>query len=515
MEDVLTTEEQNLKELRELLKKMKTKKANVLPIALRLSADTVTPVSAYLRLQKAQVPAFLLDSVEGGEKLARYSFLGIDPFAILKIKNGRALLIEKNEEKELEGHPFEAIQKYLDQYKALHRKGFPPFCGGAVGYMSYEAIRYFEDIPIPENGLDISDGELMLFRDVIAFDRLRDQAVVITNLFLHEGDFENEFASAKERAYSLAEKILNDPLAEERPRLDPGTEEVPACDFAGSSSQEEFEENVRKIKGHIRAGDIFQCVISERFTTELKAPSFQVYRALRSLNPSPYMFYLQLPSMVLLGASPERLIKIQDGHMETHPIAGTRPRGLTEAEDKKLENQLMASVKEKAEHLMLVDLGRNDIGRVAKPGTVKVDDFMSVRRFSRVMHITSTVTGQLKKSISPWQALASCFPAGTLSGAPKIRAMEIISELENLKRGPYGGAVVYYDFSGQLDSCITIRSVVIKDQKAHIQAGAGVVADSSPRKEYEEVLHKSRAVKEAVSLAHHWAQKKNNKEDKS
>ena len=391
------------------------------------------------------------------------------------------------------------LKRYLSKFKAPRLDSLPPFCGGAVGFIGYDCIKYLEAIPSKANDLPIDDAHLMLFKNIVAFDRVKDRLIIICNILSDEEPLEAGFERASREASQLLKKITEQgPL-----QLAGETKSVPTSRKSptGIYGKAAYVDGVRKIKKHIRKGDIFQGVISDRFSLPISSSPFEIYRNLRRLCPSPYMFYLSMEDFVLLGASPEMLVRVNNGLVETCPIAGTRPRGETDAKDKKLERELLASVKEKAEHLMLVDLGRNDLGKVSRPGTVKVQSFMEVHRYSNVMHLVSLVQGKIKQKLSAWDAFFSCFPAGTLSGAPKIRAMEIISELEPTARGPYGGAVVYSDFSGSFDSCITIRSAVIHKNTAHVQAGAGIVADSRPDKEYEELLHKSLSIRNAIAQA--------------
>lgn len=476
---------------------------NLIPVCMELPADTLTPVSAFLRLrQSGSRQSFLLESADGGEDVGRYSSLGIDPFASLRSHSGQLVFSLFDQSEIIEDQAsFQKVETFLEKYRSMDVDGLPPFTGGAVGYVSYDAIKYLEDIPIPEGAPGDSELYFMYFRKIVAFDRLKHRLFLITHINC-DNDLVEEFNQASKDIEELRRRIftsVDDEVFNISLQDIASAAPVPAEALLG---QEKYCERVKKIKQHIRAGDIFQCVLSDRFQFPFEKDPFLVYRILRMINPSPYLFYLSFgDDEVLLGSSPEMLIRASGGTVETCPIAGTRPRGRDRKDDKKLEQDLLASVKEKAEHLMLVDLGRNDVGRVSKPGTVAVKEFMKVERYSHVMHLVSLVTGKLKKSHSPWQAFGACFPAGTLSGAPKIRAMEIISDLEPAARGPYGGAVVCQNFSGALNSCITIRSLYVKDGVGYVQAGAGVVADSNPKKEYEEVLHKSKAVRTAVAMA--------------
>ena len=498
------------------------KKENIIPIARAFSCDVLTPVSAFLRLQKECKKSFFLESVEGGERLGRYCFLGIRPFETLKIKKGK-FLVEKDGktiESFSESNPFNQLKLYLKKYKSINFPELPPFCGGAIGYIAHECIHYIEDLPFtPKKKLENS-AHLMLFRDVIVFDRAKNRIIIISNIFLDEESLEEGVKKAEKRIEKLYESLFStlkdtkDQKQNGRKRKDKVLDLNQDLDFLskqkdedlfnrGLFGQDEFCQAVKIIKNHIRKGDIFQCVLSDRFKFKLKTDPFSIYRTLRAISPAPYLFYLSLgDDEFLLGASPERLVKVENRIIQTCPIAGTRPRGKTIEEDKKFEKELLMSVKEKAEHLMLVDLGRNDVSRVAKAGSVKVTQFMEVEKFSNVMHLVSQVEGRLPHPKSAWDALGSCFPAGTLSGAPKIKALEIIDNLEKGPRGPYGGAIIYYDFSGNLDSCINIRSLRIKNNQGFVQAGAGIVFDSRAKNEYIEIYHKSKAVREALSIAH-------------
>jgi anthranilate synthase component 1 len=489
--------------------KKKLKKENIIPIAKQFSCDTLTPVSAFLRLKKKDDKSFFLESVEGGEKLGRYCFLGVNPFETIKIKENVILIEREGRQilREEKSNPFETLKTHLKKYKSLVFPELPPFCGGAIGFIGHESIHFIEDLPFkPQNESKHEESvHLMLFKNIIAFDRAKNRMIIISNVFLEEETLEDGIKRANVDIESLYLSLFQDVKGEkERLRdLNFNAEDLKETGFKnGLFGEEDFHKSVKTVKDHIRKGDIFQCVLSDRFEFDLKTDPFSIYRSLRATSPAPYLFYLSLgKGEVLLGASPERLVKVQDGRIQTCPIAGTRPRGKTLEEDKKFERELLQSVKEKAEHLMLVDLGRNDVGRVAKAGSVKVTQFMEVEKFSNVMHLVSHVEGKLPSQKSAWDAFCSCFPAGTLSGAPKIKALEIIDKLEKVPRGPYGGAVIYYDFSGNLDSCINIRSLRVKGSKGLVQAGAGIVADSRAKNEYLEIYHKSKAVREAIVMA--------------
>lgn len=507
---------QSFEDLNEHLCKSR-QKGNVVPVALAFQADTLTPVSAFLRLNSSgKARAFFLESVEGGDQIARYSFMGIDPVLSLKIKDSKLKIeryhdfgspldaVFKRDSASL-SNPLDQLKAYLKSYKTVGTDGdFPPFTGGVVGMVGYDCVRFLEDLPEPRTQSPSEILNLLLFKDVVAFDRVKDRVIVMSNIFFEDDITQSAFDSAKARATGIAERLFSVSPQEGTPFAI--SDQTSASQFQrlpgekAALGKAAYVDSVQQLKKHIRTGDIFQCVLSDQFQAPFTKNPFEVYRALRSFNPSPYMFYLATGDRVVLGASPEMLVKVHGRTIQTCPIAGTRSRGHTPEEDKKLERDLCASTKEKAEHLMLVDLSRNDIGRVAEPGTVRVDEFMQVHRFSNVMHLVSTVEGKLKKSLSPWDAFFACFPAGTLSGAPKIRAMELIYEHEHTPRGTYGGAIVYSDFSGNFDSCITIRSATFKDDEVTFQAGAGIVADSRPEKEYEEVLHKSNSMRLSMEL---------------
>lgn len=477
---------------------------SLVPVGIEMPADTLTPVSAFLRLRATgSKKAFLLESADGGEDVGRYSFLGIDPFAELVGKHDRLSYVDhETKDASVEPMSFEAVGNKLVRFHAPRISSFPPFVGGAVGFYGYDGVRYLEKIEPPEDELDAADLHFMYFKHVVAFDRLKHRVFLISHVVLDGTPIDKAYKDACRDVEKLRSRLMVSAGAEEL--LDFSLQDVlhaQPVEAKARLGEENFCEAVRKVKAHIKKGDIFQGVLSDRFSFELKADPFLVYRVLRMINPSPYLYFLATGDEFLLGSSPEMLVRVSDSKLETCPIAGTRPRGKTLKEDQKLERDLLASVKEKAEHLMLVDLGRNDIGRVARAGSVKVREFMKVERYSHVMHLVSLVEGQLKPSYTPWQALGACFPAGTLSGAPKIRAMQIIAEQEASRRGPYGGAIVCQDFSGNLNSCITIRSLYVKNNTGYVQAGAGVVADSSPAKEYQEVLNKAKAIRSAVAMA--------------
>lgn len=486
------------------LEKLAKDGVNVVSIAAEIAADTLTPVAAYLRLSRADEASFLLESRnagEGGSGPGRYSFVGVQPVATL-IVTETEFRIQKNGKETVErGAPIQKLKSTLESYRSQQQKGLPPFQAGCVGYLAFDVIRHFETVPaVKDDSFLVPDACFTVYRNLVTFDHYMGRVFLISNLFLDETSLDDGYKSACEHLKIMAHTLLT--TTSPREHYAP-TFQAPPLETTGTLfGKEKFIEAVGRIKKHIRAGDIFQCVLSERFEVELGHDPFLVYRALRMTSPTPYLYFIsQGRNEALLGASPEMLVKVTKGELETRPIAGTRPRGKTEEADKTNERNLLASVKERAEHLMLVDLGRNDLGRVSRTGSVEVRNFMHVERFSNVMHLVSNVHGVLNKQAKALDALFSCFPAGTLSGAPKIKAMEIIANLEKTRRGTYGGAVVYYDFSGDLDSCIAIRSLYAKNGRAFFQAGAGVVADSTASREYDEILHKSLAMRRALAIA--------------
>ncbi len=468
---------------------------NLATVYAEVSADLETPVSAFLKVARGDY-SFLLESVEGGERMARYSFIGTEPYRILR--SGPYA-------NPADGHdPLLDVQAELGRFRlAPPGAGVPSFTGGAVGFLAYDVVRHFEPrVDIPRNDVLGLPEALFLFVDtLLVFDHIRHSIKVISHCRL-DGDDEDVEASYREacnRIDELAQRLAS-PLRSapspvtEKERANPGQ-------VTSNVSEERYRANVERAKEYIVAGDIIQAVPSQRLSRRTAAQPFAVYRALRTVNPSPYMYYLHLADFDIVGASPEMLVRVEDGQVATHPIAGTRKRGGDGEEDEALEHELRNDEKERAEHIMLVDLGRNDIGRVSKPGTVEVTQLMEVERYSHVMHLVSHVAGRLRDNLTPYDALRACFPAGTVSGAPKIRAMEIIGELEPDRRGPYAGAVGYFDYGGNLDTAITIRTIVMKDGVAHVQAGGGVVYDSVPELEYEESLNKARALMLAIERA--------------
>ena len=472
------------------------KRATFVPVCKELVADLLTPVSAFLKVAEHSDYAFLLESVEGGEHIGRYSFLGKDPFLILRGRNGQTVMERAGVVTDGDQPFIDTLRELMNSFQSPFVPGLPRFTGGAVGYLGYDTAAWFEPATARE-GADPSREEagFMLFDTVLAFDHVQHRILLIANARI-SGDEDlrslYQFACAK---IEFLERELERALSLKRPN---GGD---AVKLTSNMAQETYESIVRKAKEHIAAGDVYQVVLSQRFEAEVGADAFMVYRALRHVNPSPYMFFIRMGDRSIVGSSPEMLVRVEGRHAVTHPIAGTRPRGKSEEEDQRLADELKRNEKERAEHVMLVDLGRNDIGRVCDYGTVRVPTFMALERYSHVMHLVSVVEGQLAEGRDRLDALVSCFPAGTVSGAPKVRAMQIINDLEPARRGLYAGAVGYLDFAGNLDFCIAIRTILLEGGKAYIQAGAGIVADSNPTAEYEETRDKARAMIRALELA--------------
>jgi len=474
-----------------------------IPIYRELLADLETPVSVYLKLSEGvRLPGFLLESVEGGIRIARYSFIGSGNYASITMRDG--VLTQENVDgttTESYQDPLTALGNVLSGYKAESDPDLPRFTGGVVGYLGYESVRRFE----PRvgrgrgDGLGLPEARYHLADTLVVFDHLQRSMKVVGHVRLDQGDLPASYQTAVDNIDAMTAKLYGAAPAYD---LNPATQTLPVVDrFRPNTSPERYREMVRRVQKYIGAGDIIQCVPSQRIDIDTDAHPFTIYRALRTVNPSPYMFFLDFGDHHIVGASPELLVRCEDGVITNHPIAGTRPRGETPAEDAALGEELIADEKERAEHIMLVDLGRNDVGRVSKAGTVRVPRLMEIERFSHVMHIVSSVEGEIRDDLTALDALRSCFPAGTVSGAPKIRAMEIIAELETDVRGAYAGAVGYVDFAGGMDTCIALRTMVVKNGVASLQAGGGVVADSSPEGEYAETLHKMRALVRAIEKA--------------
>ena len=472
---------------------------NIIPVSCENYADMETPISIFRSIEKSD-HCFLLESVEGGEKWGRFSFIGRNPFLILKGSGERTELTYRRGRCEVVGsNPFAAMKELMSTYRGAPVKNLPRFNGGAVGFFGYDTARYFERLPdIPADDLGIPEVHFMFADEVIAFDHFRHKLHIIVNLHADGGSIKRAYNTAVSRINEIREELR------EAGRI-LMNEVAPAPVSAGDEqevesnvSREQFCANVNKAKEYIKNGDIFQVVLSQRLRIRTACRPLNVYRALRTINPGPYMYYLKFEGYTLAGSSPEMLVRVDGRRVETCPIAGTRRRGRTDDEDTRLEKELLFDEKERAEHIMLVDLGRNDIGKISEFGSVKVDSLMHIERFSHVMHIVSNVSGTLRDGVTSFDALASVLPAGTLSGAPKIRAMEIIDELERVKRCQYGGAVGYLSFDGNLDSCITIRTLLFKDGYAYVQAGGGIVADSEPGLEYEESMNKAMALIKAA-----------------
>jgi anthranilate synthase component 1 len=481
------------------------RRGNVVPVCRAIVADLLSPVAAFLKVapqteggSQTRPYSFLLESVEGGEHVGRYTFFGVDPFQVISCRGDRITLSRGAQRVQESGNIFDYLRHIGARYRPVQVPGLPPFSAGAVGYLSYEAVRMLERLPprfAPD--VELEDAVFMYFANLVAFDHVQHRLCLIANVLTEEGtgSLRAKYDAAV-RHLGRLEQRLQRPLSLPRFRRPRGPLRVRA-----NLSRRRYEAIVERTKEYIRAGDIFQGVLSQRLEVPVRVPPFEVYRALRVVNPSPYMYYLRLGDATVLGSSPEMLVKVTGHDVEYRPIAGTRPRGRTEEEDRRLEQELRADAKERAEHIMLVDLGRNDIGRVCEFSSVRPKELMFVERYSHVMHLVSSIQGRLRPEADSYATLAACFPAGTLTGAPKVRAMEIIDELEPTRRGLYGGSVLYLDFSGNLNSCIVIRTVLIKDRKAYLQAGAGIVADSVPAREYQECVNKAKAVLKAFELA--------------
>jgi anthranilate synthase component 1 len=500
----------------------------LVPVCRTLMADLETPVSAFLRAAWAERECFLLESVEGGEQVGRYTFIGLTPFKRIVARGREITITEGRRTTRIEGDIFAVLRDALSGHKPARLKGLPPFTAGAVGYLAYDAVRQIERLPaLAKDELHVPDACLLFFDEVLAFDHVRKEIMLVVTADVSKGAAGTAYDRALKRLDRL-EKRLTQPL----PNLEQKRDRKKAhpslkLEVKHRTTKKAFMAAVERTKEYIRAGDAFQVVVSQRFDVDPGVDSFQVYRALRTVNPSPYMFFLRfapegplgaigsskkrlsknskgrepLHPIELAGSSPELLVRVHQGKVEYRPIAGSRPRGATEAKDDELAEEMLSDEKERAEHVMLVDLGRNDVGRVSRFGSVKVDKLMFVERYSHIMHIVSAIEGKLRPDLTAVDALRACFPAGTLSGAPKVRAMEIIEELEPARRGTYGGAVLYADFSGNLDSCIAIRSMLRVDGKGSVQSGAGIVADSLPETEHQESLNKAQAVLRAIERA--------------
>ncbi len=473
------------------------RKGNIVPVYAEVLADLLTPVSAYINLAKGKKYSFLLESVEGGERIARYSFIGVDPYSVFKSR-GDSYEIDGTK---YSGDPLAAIDRIFRSFKVADTGGLPPFFGGGVGYFGYDIVRHIEELPDnTKDDLDMPDMNFMFADSILIFDHVAHTIKIVCCERIEEGrSLRESYNEAVQRIEGLRNDLFSARFMKGG-KKEPAKKKKPVR-FKANMSPARFRKMVSDAIEYIKAGDIFQVVLSQRFSAKVEVPPFDIYRKLRSVNPSPYMFYLQLGDLSLVGASPEVLVTVRGREVVVRPIAGTRPRPSDPARDEAVVEDLLADEKERAEHIMLVDLGRNDVGRVSEPGTVRVDELMTIEKYSHVIHIVSNVVGKLKRGSNAVHALRACFPAGTVSGAPKVRAMEIIDELEPTRRGPYAGAIGYLGFTGFFDTCITIRTIFVKNGVAHIQVGAGIVADSKPDYEYKETLNKAKAMMLAVESA--------------
>ena len=480
--------------------KKSSEKGNLIPVYREILADMDTPVSAFRKMGGGSY-SFLFESVVGGEKWARYSFLGCEPSVIFKSKGRDVEIIEGTTSRKFKAKsdPLDDLKELMARYRPVKLPGLPRFFGGAVGYLSYDMVRFFEKLPEETvDDLDLPDALFMITDSIIIFDNVTQKIKVVSNAYTEGMDLDEAYLSAVKRIDEMIARLKKPlPAEENKSRKDESCKKEVTSNF----EKEAFMDIVEKAKEYIRAGDIFQVVLSQRFEVENREDPFQLYRAIRAINPSPYMFLLNMEEMSMVGSSPEVLVRVEEGEITLRPIAGTRKRGGNEDEDLALEKELLADPKERAEHIMLVDLGRNDVGRVSETGSVEVDEMMMVERYSHVMHIVSNVVGKLKKELDAYDVLRACFPAGTVSGAPKVRAMEIIEEFEPTKRGPYAGAVGYFSFTGNMDICITIRTILLKGKRAFVQAGAGIVAYSDAESEYVETVNKAKGMIRALEIA--------------
>ena len=474
---------------------------DLVPVYRILVSDSLTPVSAFHRLG-ASPTACLFESVIGGEKVGRYSFLSADPFLQISATGNQVTITTPEETTQITAEdPLDVLRQRLSTVNAARLDALPPFTGGAIGYAGYDVVRYTENLPdSPPNDRKLPDLSFAFYDRMVIFDNVNKTMilVVMARVTQDRSQWRADYEAACRRLDETVQQLSSGHV-----ELMPADIEVsgnPQISYGSNFKQAEFENAVRKCVEYIRAGDIFQVVISQRLAVEITAEPFEIYRTLRVVNPSPFMFFLRTPDVTLVGSSPEIMCRSMDGVVTVRPLAGTRPRGDTESHDQQLAEELLADPKERAEHVMLVDLGRNDVGRVARYQTVELTDVMTIERYSHVMHITSNVNGCLRDGLDAFDALKACLPAGTVSGAPKVRAMEIIDELEPHRRGPYAGAVGYIDYSGNMDTCIALRTMVIQDNTAYVQAGAGIVADSVPENEFNETLNKARGLLKAIEL---------------
>ncbi len=473
-------------------------KAGLVPVCREIIADLDTPLTIFAKVAARDSHAFLFESLEGGEKWGRYSFIGFDPLMSITSVGGQVKIRQGGKTRKQSGNPLEILKKLLSEFKASQADYLPRFFGGAVGYLGYDMVRFMEELPDTNPGHDLPDSSFIIPRIVLIHDNFKQSLTIVNCVVISEESNLTEL-------YKQARQQIDDIVLQLKKPVPYDFVEGAATgqvhEFTANMDDEAFRNMVHRAKEYILGGDIIQVVLSQRFHTVTDISPFALYRALRNINPSPYLFYLKLGDIIQIGSSPEILVRLEGNNIELRPIAGTRQRGNTPTKDQALEKELLADPKERAEHLMLVDLGRNDVGRVARYGSVEVRDLLVIERYSHVMHIVSGVHGRLAADKNQFDVLAASFPAGTVSGAPKIRAMEIIEELEPERRGPYAGAVGYFGFSGNMDFCITIRTFVMRGRDLWIQAGAGIVADSDPRKEYEETLNKAKGLRRAVELA--------------
>ena len=482
--------------------KEKSKQGNLIPVYKEVLADLDTPVSAYMKMCGGEY-SFLLESVEGGEKWARYCFLGFDPSIIISIK-GNEVVVEKNGQAKsiliTQGNPLVGLKDILARYQPVDVEGLPRFSGGAVGFVSYDMVRSFEDLPEDTvDDLQVPDARFVITDTLLIFDNVAQTIKIVSNAHVDNENIEESYNQAVKNIDAIEKKLRTSLPVDVNNKKSPKIDSLNCIE--SNFKKEHFINSVQKIKNYILEGDVIQVVLAQRLKFNISKDSFTIYRALRSINPSPYMYYLKFGDLEIVGSSPEILVRLEGEKIEVRPIAGTRKRGQSEEEDQALENDLLNDEKELAEHIMLVDLGRNDVGRVAKTNSVSVNEKFTIERYSHVMHIVSNVQGELKKGLDGYDVLAATFPAGTLSGAPKVRAMEIIEELEPTRRGLYGGAVGYISFNGNMDTAIAIRTLLIKNKTAYLGVGAGIVADSIAENEFEETMNKGKALLKAIELA--------------
>ena len=482
--------------------KEKSKQGNLIPVYKEVLADLDTPVSAYMKMCGGEY-SFLLESVEGGEKWARYCFLGFDPSIIISIK-GNEVVVEKNGQAKsiliTQGNPLVGLKDILARYQPVDVEGLPRFSGGAVGFVSYDMVRSFEDLPEDTvDDLQVPDARFVITDTLLIFDNVAQTIKIVSNAHVDNENIEESYNQAVKNIDAIEKKLRTTLPVDVNNK---NSSKIDSLNRIESNfKKEHFINSVQKIKNYILEGDVIQVVLAQRLKFNISKDPFTIYRALRSINPSPYMYYLKFGDLEIVGSSPEILVRLEGEKIEVRPIAGTRKRGQSEEEDQALENDLLNDEKELAEHIMLVDLGRNDVGRVAKTNSVSVNEKFTIERYSHVMHIVSNVQGELKQGLDGYDVLAATFPAGTLSGAPKVRAMEIIEELEPTRRGLYGGAVGYISFNGNMDTAIAIRTLLIKNKTAYLGVGAGIVADSIAENEFEETMNKGKALLKAIELA--------------